>query len=126
MAESWFELRGDKIYIWYTHLHKFMWIYNFLDQFEKLKTIHLNTKWYLMWLYQKKKNLQKKKLIHNIVFIYWDISNVSDLFFFRAKTQVMNETINGYIDTECNICEFLLFWLMCFHKYSNYNMIGTN
>ena len=28
-----------------THI---MWIYNIWDQFEKLKAIHLNTKWYLM------------------------------------------------------------------------------
>ena len=36
-------------------------------------------------------------LIHNIVFIYWDISHMNDLFliFFRAKTQVMNETISS-------------------------------
>ena len=52
-----------------------MWIYNIWDQFEKLKAIHLNTKWYLMQSYKN------KKFIHNIVFIYWDISNMSDLFF---------------------------------------------
>ena len=36
-------------------------------------------------------------LIHNIVFIYWDISHMNDLFliFFRAKTQVMNETVGA-------------------------------
>ena len=40
----------------------FMWIYNIWDQFEKLKTIHLNTNWYLMQLYpKKKKTLQTKK-----------------------------------------------------------------
>ena len=76
-----------------------MWIYNIWDQFENLKAIHLNTKWYLMQLYQKKKNQQTKKLIHNIAFIYWDVSNMSDLFkniyIFRAKTQVMNEIISS-------------------------------
>ena len=101
MAELGFELKGGKIYIRYTHLHKFMWIYNIWDQFEKLKAIHLNTKWYLMQLYpkKKKKNLQTKKIIHNIAFIYWDVSNMSDLFkniyIFRAKTQVMNEIISS-------------------------------
>ena len=56
----------------------------------------------------KKKLYKQKKLIHNIVFIYWDISNMSDLFFIKknnnnkknkkkigAKTQVMNETISS-------------------------------
>ena len=35
--------------------------------------------------------------IHNIVFIYWDIFHMNDLFliFFIAKTQVMNETISS-------------------------------
>ena len=81
MAELGFELKGGKFYIWYTHLHKFMWIYNIWDQFENLKAIHLNTKWYLMQLYQKRKKFYKqKKLIHNIAFIYWDVSNMSDLF----------------------------------------------
>ena len=80
-----------------------MWIYNIWGQFEKLKAIHLNTNWYLTLLYpkKKKKTLQKKKLIHNIIFIYWDISNMNDLFKkikkkkIRAKTQVMNETISS-------------------------------
>ena len=80
-----------------------MWIYNIWGQFEKLKTIHLNTNWYLKLLYPKKKknSTRKKKLIHNIIFIYWDISNMNDLFKkinkkkIRAKTQVMNEMISS-------------------------------
>ena len=53
---------------------------------------------------KKKKLYRQKKLIHNIVFIYWDISNMSGLFFIKikkiiikigAKTQVMNETISS-------------------------------
>ena len=45
----------------------------------------------------QKKKKYKKMVIHNIVFIYWDISHMNDLFliFFRAKTQVMNETVNS-------------------------------
>ena len=39
----------------------FMWIYNIWDQFEKLKTIHLNTKWYLMSF------SKKKKMIFNVI-----------------------------------------------------------
>ena len=39
----------------------FMWIYNIWDQFEKLKTIHLNTKWYLMSF------SKKKEVIFNVI-----------------------------------------------------------
>ena len=46
---------------------------------------------------QQQKTFYKKMFIHNIVFIYWDISHMNDLFliFLRAKTQVMNETISS-------------------------------
>ena len=37
----------------------------------------------------------------------------------------MNQTINSEINTKCNICEFLLFWLILI-KGSNYNMVGTD
>ena len=66
-----------------THI---MWIYNIWNQFEKIKS------WVIFNVIIPKKKLYKKMLIHNIVFIYWDISHMNDLFliFFRAKTQVMN------------------------------------
>ena len=92
-AKIWVERGGGAIFIWYTHLHKFMWIYNIWDQFEELKAIHLNTKWYLMQLY---KNSTKTKSLFIIlylsieIFLTWVI-----YFFFRAKTQVMNATISS-------------------------------
>ena len=45
-ARIWVEGGGEFIYD--TCITYIMWIYNIWDQFEKLKTIHLNTKWYLM------------------------------------------------------------------------------
>ena len=38
---------GGNLYILHALTH-IMWIHNIWDQFEKLKVIHLNSKWYLM------------------------------------------------------------------------------
>ena len=84
---AWNWLEGGKFYIWYMHLHT-------LCEYIIFKT---NLKFNVIIKNKNKNSTKKKMLIHNIVFIYWDISHMNDLFliFFRAKTQVMNETISS-------------------------------
>ena len=84
-AKIWVGGGGGSLYIIHALTH-IMWIYNIWNQFEKIKS------WVIFNVIIPKKKLYKKMLIHNIVFIYWDISHMNDLFliFFRAKTQVMN------------------------------------
>ena len=81
-----------------------MWIYNIWGQFEKLKTIHLNTNWYLKLLYpkkKKKKTLQEKKSLFIILYLSIEIFLIWMIYLkklkkkIRAKTQVMNEMISS-------------------------------